>query len=162
MKFRPKNMPRSLCKMALATMMGLCVLEPQAAFSQEKYAVVPTGTIFPGDTITREQVTEVPVTNPNIAPGYVDNVQLVVGKVSKRTLVAGRTIPVGDLRDPFAVQRGATIRITYSKGGMNLSASGTVIEDGMAGDLVRVRNRDTGVTVTGTAMQDGTVEVFEK
>lgn len=162
MTFHPKNMPGSLCKMALATILSLCVFNAQAAFSQDKYAVIPTGTIFPGETITREQVTEVPVTNPNLAPGYVDNVQLVVGKVSKRTLVAGRTIPLGDLRDPFAVQRGATIRITYSKGGMNLSASGTAIEDGMAGDIVRVRNRDTGVTVSGTAMQDGTVEVFEK
>lgn len=162
MKFRPKNMPGSLCKMALATMMGLWVLDPQAALSQEKHAVIPTGTIFPGETITRDQVTTVPVTNPNIAPGYVDNVQFVVGKVSKRTLVAGRTIPVGDLREPFAVQRGATVRITYTMGGMNLSASGTVIEDGMVGDVVRVRNRDTGVTVSGTAMQDGTVEVFEK
>ncbi len=45
---------------------------------------------------------------------------------------------------------------------MNLSASGVAIEDGMAGDIVRVRNKDTGVTVSGTAKLDGTVEVFQK
>jgi flagella basal body P-ring formation protein FlgA len=162
MKFRPKIVPGSFCKMALALTVSLVVLAPQAALSQQKHAVVPTATIFPGDVITRERVTEVLVTNPNIAPGYADAVETVVGKVSKRTLVAGRTIPVGDLRDPFAVQRGATIRIVYSMGGMNLSASGTAIEDGMAGEVVRVRNRDTGVTVSGTANHDGTVEVFQK
>lgn len=162
MKFRPKNVPGSLCKMALAVMVSLAVLAPQAALSQQKHAVVPTGTIFPGDIITRDRVTEVLVTNPNLAPGYVDNLQIVLGKVSKRTLVAGRTITPSDLRDPFAVQRGTTIRITYSTGGMNLSASGTAIEDGMAGEVVRVRNRDTGVTISGTAKEDGTVEVFEK
>ena len=162
MKFRPKIVPGSLCTPALALMVGLVALSPQAALSQQGHAVVPTGTIFPGDTITRERVTEVLVTNPNLAPGYAESIQTVVGKVSKRTLVAGRTIPVGDLRDPFAIQRGATIRIVYSMGGMNLSASGTAVEDGMAGEIVRVRNRDTGVTVSGTAMQDGTVEVFQK
>ncbi|WP_244473538.1 flagellar basal body P-ring formation chaperone FlgA [Rhizobium sp. Leaf262] len=162
MKFRPKIVPGSLCTMALALMAGMAAFAPQPAFSQQGHAVVPTGTIFPGDIITRERVTEVAVTNPNLAPGYAESIQTVVGKVSKRTLVAGRTIPVGDLRDPFAVQRGATIRITYNMGGMNLSASGTAIEDGMAGEVVRVRNRDTGVTISGMAMQDGTVEVLQK
>ncbi|WP_234901848.1 flagellar basal body P-ring formation chaperone FlgA [Agrobacterium rubi] len=162
MKFRPKIVPGSFCTMALALTASLMVFSPQAAFSQQKHAVVPTGTIFPGETITRERVTEVLVTNPNLAPGYADDAKLVIGKVSKRTLVAGRTITVADLRDPFAVQRGAAIRITYSMGGMNLSASGTAIEDAMAGEVVRVRNRDTGVTITGTAMENGTVEVFEK
>ncbi|WP_244910280.1 flagellar basal body P-ring formation chaperone FlgA [Agrobacterium rosae] len=162
MKFRPKIVPGSLCKMALALIVSLVAFAPQAALSQQKHAVVPTSTIFPGDVITRDRVTEVLVTNPNLSPGYADATQVVVGKVSKRTLVAGRTIQVGDLRDPFAVQRGATIRIVYSVGGMNLSASGTAIEDGMAGEVVRVRNRDTGVTISGTALQDGTVEVFQK
>ncbi|WP_243256643.1 MULTISPECIES: flagellar basal body P-ring formation chaperone FlgA [Rhizobium] len=162
MKFRPKFVPGSLCTTALALMVGLVALAPQAALSQQRHAVVPTGTIFPGDIITHERVTEVPVTNPNIAPGFAETTDVVVGKVSKRTLVAGRTIPLSDLRDPFAVQRGATIRIIYSVGGMHLSASGTAIEDGMPGEVVRVRNRDTGVTVSGTALQDGTVEVFQK
>lgn len=162
MKFRPKIMSGNTGRAALALVAGLVVLAPQSAISQQGHAVIPTGTIFPGDVITRERVIEVEVTNPNLAPGYAESIAAVVGKVSKRTLVAGRTIPVGDLRDPYAIQRGATIRITYSVGGMNLSASGTAVEDGMAGEVVRVRNRDTGVTVSGTAMQDGTVEVFEK
>ncbi len=138
------------------------MLAPQPALSQQGYAVVPTAMIYPGEPITRNQVTEVPVTNPNIAPGYADNIEAVIGKVSKKTLVSGRIIPLGELRDPFTIQRAATVRITYSKGGMKLSASGTALEDAMTGDLVRVRNRDTGVTVSGTAMQDGTVEVFER
>ncbi len=162
MKFRPKIVPGSICNMAFAVTVAIAVIAPQSAVAQERNAVVPTAMIFPGEPISRNQVTEVPVTNPNIAPGYADNVEAVIGKVSKKTLVAGRTIPLGDLRDPFTIQRAANVRITYSKSGMKLSASGTALEDAMAGDLVRVRNRDTGVTISGTAMQDGTVEVFER
>jgi len=162
MKFRPKITSVYGRKAVFALTMAIAVLAPHMAMSREKIAIVPTATIFPGEVITRSKLTEVAVTNPNIAPGFSENLIDVVGKVSKKTLIAGRTIPLGELRDPFAVQRGATVRITYSKGGMNLSASGTAIEDAMSGDAVRVRNRDTGVTISGTAMQDGSVEVFER
>lgn len=162
MKFRPKILAVQ-CRLALFVLtVATAALLPQVTAAQQGVAVVPTATIFPGEVITRGKLTEVAVTNPNIAPGYSQQMTDVVGKVSKKTLVAGRTIPLGELRDPYAIQRGATVRITYNKGGMNLSASGTAIEDGMSGEVVRVRNRDTGVTVSGTAMEDGTVEVFEK
>ncbi|WP_296101996.1 flagellar basal body P-ring formation chaperone FlgA [uncultured Agrobacterium sp.] len=162
MKFRPKIMPVQGRKAVFVMALAVSMSAPGLAMSQQKFAVVPTATIFSGEVITHGLVTEVPVTNPNIAPGYSESVKDVVGKVSKRTLVAGRTIPLGDLRDPYAVERGATVRITYSKNGMNLSASGVAIEDAMAGDVVRVRNKDTGVTINGTAMRDGTVEVLQQ
>ncbi len=162
MKFRPKILAVQGRLALFVLTVATAALLPQVTAAQQGVAVVPTATIFPGEVITRGKLTEVAVTNPNIAPGYSQQMTDVVGKVSKKTLVAGRTIPLGELRDPYAIQRGATVRITYNKGGMNLSASGTAIEDGMSGEVVRVRNRDTGVTVSGTAMEDGTVEVFEK
>lgn len=162
MKFHPKIMSVQGCKVTFALALAFAMCAPHGAMSQQKFAVVPTVTILSGEIITQGRVTEVPVTNPNIAPGYSQSIEEVVGKVSKRTLVAGRTIPIGDLRDPYAVERGAAVRITYNNNGMNLSASGVAIEDGMAGDIVRVRNKDTGVTVSGTAKLDGTVEVFQK
>lgn len=162
MKFHPKIMPVQGRKVTFALALAFAMCAPHGAMSQQKFAVVPTVTILSGEIITQGRVTEVPVTNPNIAPGYSQSIQEVVGKVSKKTLVAGRTIPIGDLRDPYAVERGTAVRITYNNNGMNLSASGVAIEDGMAGDIIRVRNKDTGVTVSGTAKLDGTVEVFQK
>ncbi|MEJ8310365.1 flagellar basal body P-ring formation chaperone FlgA [Agrobacterium larrymoorei] len=162
MKFRPKIMPVQGRTATFALALAFAMCAPHSAMSQQKFAVVPTVTILSGEIITQGRVTEVPVTNPNIAPGYSQSIEEVVGKVSKRTLVAGRTIPTGDLRDPYAVERGAPVRITYNNNGMNLSASGVAIEDGMAGDIIRVRNKDTGVTVSGTAKLDGTVEVFQR
>ncbi len=162
MKFRPKITPVKGRKAVFALAVAVAVFAPHMAMSKEKIAIVPTATIFPGEVISRGKLTEVPVTNPNIAPGYTEAMADVVGKVSKKTLIAGRTIPLGELRDPFAVERGANVRITYTKGGMNLSASGTAIEDAMSGEVVRVRNRDTGVTISGTAMKDGSVEVLEQ
>lgn len=132
------------------------------AVADGQFAIVPTTTIFPGETITESRLKPVEVTNPNIAPGYASAVEEVVGKVAKRTLVAGRTIPMGMLREPFTVQRGTPIRLIAHMGTLSISASGTPLADAMTGDVIRVRNLDSGVTVSGTVMADGTVEVMKK
>jgi flagella basal body P-ring formation protein FlgA len=141
----------------------VCVLVgPAAAFAQAKYAVVPNATIYPGDTITENLLEAVAVTNPNLAPGYADSMDQVVGKVSKRTLVAGRTIPLSVIKEPFAVKRGTNVRLTFSSAHMVITARGSSTQDAMVGDVVKVRNLDTGVTVSGTVMADGSIEVLQR
>ncbi len=161
MKFS-RNYAVNLVRGGAVSALLLAGMVPQAALAQPRYAVVPTATIFPGEIISGGQLSEVEVTNPNIAGGYATDVSEVIGKVSKRTLVPGRTIPVSSLRDPYAVQRGSTLRMTVKIGGMVISAAGTPLQDGMVGDVVRMRNLDTGVIVIGTVLADGTVEVMQK
>ena len=45
---------------------------------------------------------------------------------------------------------------------MTLMASGTPMSDGSLGEVVRVRNIDSGVMVSGTVMKDGTIQVMAK
>ncbi len=125
-------------------------------------AIVPKQTIYPGQEISAAQLQEVNVTNPNLAGGYATSVGEVEGMVSSRTLLPGRTIQVSALRAPFAVKRGGTVRLTFSIGNMMISASGTPLENASIGDVIRVRNLDSGVTVSGTVMGDGTVQVMAK
>ena len=134
---------------------------PQAAFAQP-HAVVPTQTVYPGETLTASQLEEVAVTNPNIAGGYAQSIAEVEGMISKRTLLPGRTIPVASLRPPYAINRGANIRLTFTLGSMTISASGTPLTDASVGDVIKVRNLDSGVIVTGTVLADGTVQVMAK
>lgn len=133
-----------------------------AALAAGDYAVVPNQVIYPGDAVTRSQLDVVEVTNPNIAGGYARSVEEVEGKISRRTLLPGRTIPVSGLRDPFAVRRGAPLRLTFNIGNMMISASGTSLADAAVGDIIKVRNVDSGVVVSGTVMADGTVQVMAK
>ena len=86
----------------------------------------------------------------------------VEGMISKRTLLPGRTIPVASLRPPYAINRGANVRLTFSLGNMTISASGTPLADASVGDVIKVRNLDSGVIVTGTVLADGTVQVMAK
>jgi flagella basal body P-ring formation protein FlgA len=153
---------KNVMKNWLAGALLAALVGPAAAFAQAKSAVIPTVTIYPGDVISANAVDSVAVTNPNLAPGYASTVEQVVGKVSKRTLIAGRTIPLGALQEPFTVKRGNNVRLTFSSSAMVISARGSSTQDAMVGDMIKVRNLDTGVTVSGTVMADGSVEVLQK
>ncbi|OCW56193.1 flagellar basal body P-ring formation chaperone FlgA [Hoeflea olei] len=122
-------------------------------------AVVPERTIYPGEAIDASLVREVPVTNPNLAAGYAEVTAEVLGKVTTRTLLPGRTIPVGVLRDAWAVERGATVRLVFSGGGLTITAEGTPLKNGAIGDFVPVRNIESGVIINGTVMDDGSIRV---
>ncbi|TPP09838.1 flagellar basal body P-ring formation chaperone FlgA [Rhizobium glycinendophyticum] len=158
MKFRQLlgNMAR---RVVLAA--GVLCFGQGMAFAQGT-AVVPTRVIYPGETVSADQLNVVAVTNPNLSGGYARTKDEVVGMVTKRTLLPGRTIPTSSLREAFAVKRGGSVRLTFSIGNMLISASGTPLADASVGELIKVRNLDSGTIVSGTVMADGTVQVMAK
>ena len=145
---------------APAALVGLLVAD--AALADARTAVVPKRIIYPGEEIDASQLEEVEVTNPNIVKGFAETVADVSGMVSKRTLLPGRVILVSALREPFAVSRGTTVQLVFDGGAIVLRAAGTPLQDAAVGELIKVRNKDSGVIVSGTVMADGTVHVVAK
>lgn len=125
-------------------------------------AVVPTAIIYPGEAVEEGRIQVVDVTNPNLRGDYAHTTDQVVGMIAKSTLLPGRTIPVSSLRVPFAMTRGSTVRLTFSIGNMVISAAGSPLTDAAVGDVIRARNLDSGVIVSGTVMSDGTIHVVAK
>ena len=130
--------------------------------AEVRTAVVPKRTIYPGEEVQAGQLDVVEVTNPNIVKGYAETIGQVDGLITKRTLIAGRVILVSALREPFAVSRGTTVQLVFDNGSLVLRAAGTPLQDAAIGELIKVRNKDSGVIVSGTVMEDGTVHVVAK
>jgi flagella basal body P-ring formation protein FlgA len=81
------------------------------------------------------------------------------GKVARRTLLPGRMIPTGSVRDAWIVEPGKPVRVVYMQGGLEIALSAIALQAGAAGDVVRLRNADSGSIFAGTVMEDGTVRV---
>lgn len=139
---------------------GLLVAD--AAMADVRMAVVPKQIIYPGEEIEAAQLEEVEVTNPNLAKGYAERISAVTGLVTRKTLLPGRIILVSALREPFAVSRGSTVQLVFDDGSLVIRAAGTPLEDAAIGELIKVRNKDSGVIVSGTVMADGSVHVVVK
>lgn len=126
------------------------------------FAVVPTQIIYPGEAIDAKRLQKVEVTNRNLAQGYAQDVAQVQGLVTTRTLLPGRTIMIAALKQPSLVKRGDKIVLVYDNGVLRITASGTPLGDGTVGELIQVRNTDTGVILSGTIMPDRSVLVVQK
>jgi len=160
MTFRPTQPLQGLVRAALVLLALLCAMP--MAHAGRGTAVVPERTIYPGEELMEELVREVEVTNPNLRGGYAEVTSEVVGKVTTRTLLPGRTIPVAALRDSWAVVRGKTVPIIFSGNGLTITAAGTPLENAAIGDFIRVRNIESGIIVSGTVMENGSIQVAAK
>ena len=60
-------------------------------------------------------------------------------------------------RNPVAVV--AEVKLIYAEGDLVITTTGAALQDGSIGDIVRVRNSESGVTVSGAVQPDGSVRV---
>lgn len=128
----------------------------------QQTAVVPQSVIYPGQKISREMVREVEVINPNLRPGYARIIAEVDGFVTKKTLLPGRIIPVSVLRDSYLIERGKNVALVFSNNKIVITAQGIALENGGLGEVIKARNLDSGVIISGIIMQDGTLRAMPK
>ncbi len=87
------------------------------------------------------------------------------GRLATRDLDAGDEVTLSVVRAPRPqrlVRRNDTVVLTLEGQGFRLRALGQALQDGYAGDVIRVRNVDSKRTVYATVQEDGTcVPVFD-
>ena len=141
--------------LALAILLGLGA----AAAAQDVKAPSPKAIIYPGDVITEDMLVDTPLAAPSYAGPVAMAPEDVVGMMAARTLLPGKSIPMSALSPPKAVRAGAKVRLLYIDGGLTITASGAALQDGFVGQTVKVRNEDSGVTLSGRVRSDGSVLV---
>jgi flagella basal body P-ring formation protein FlgA len=128
----------------------------------QQTAVVPESIIYPGQKISRAMVREVNVINPNLRPGYAKIISEVDGFVTKKTLLPGRIIPVSALREAYLIERGKKVALVFSNNKMVISAQGIALQNGGLGEVIKARNLDSGIIISGIIMQNGTLRAMPK
>jgi flagella basal body P-ring formation protein FlgA len=136
------------------------VAKPVASQATGEVVLIPNRVIYPGETIALDalkQVTLIPgKQKPDAVATRADELD---GKVAKRTLLPGRYIPTNAIREAWLVEQGAAVQVYYTAGTLTISATAMMLQPGAAGDLVKVRNVDSGKILSGTVMTDGTIRV---
>lgn len=122
--------------------------------------LIPNRVIYPGETIEPGALKQVTLIAGKHKPDAVaTTADELDGKVAKRTLLPGRYIPVAAIRDAWLVEQGAAVQVYFIAGGLTISATAVTLQPGAAGDLVKVRNIDSGKIFSGTVMADGSIRV---
>lgn len=150
--------PTSIAAHFTGATLALLAFAPSA--SAEDVAVVTNRVVYPGETIGADALREVPVKNgKRDLSAVVTFVEQIDGKVARRTLLPGRFIAINSVRDAYLIEQGAAVQVMFVHGGLTISATAVTLQPGSAGDVVKVRNMDSGSVFTGTVMADGSVRV---
>jgi flagellar basal body P-ring formation protein FlgA len=147
---------RPVLKAAIAAFAAACATPVPA---QEALVPTPKSVIYPGDLILDEMLVDIPNAARDGSGPFVDSHSLIVGRVARLTLLPGRAIPVSGVANRKLVANGAEVKLVFSEGDLVIMTTGSALQDGSIGDIIRVRNNDSGVTVSGTVQQDGSVRV---
>ncbi|WP_040456922.1 flagellar basal body P-ring formation chaperone FlgA [Hoeflea sp. 108] len=143
-----------------AALLAFAMLGGAAMAAEQEVVLVPNRVIYPGEAIALSSLKEVALRPGKVRPDGVATLPAELdGRVAKRTLLPGRYVPVNALREAWLVERGAAVQVVFAAGALMISASGVTLEPGAAGDVVKVRNIDSGKILTGTVMADGSIHV---
>jgi flagellar basal body P-ring formation protein FlgA len=151
------NGRRRIC---LAALLGLALIAGSLPALAQELGVIPTRIVYPGETIAADALAMAKVRKGKpTTTVFAHAPNELIGKVAKRTLLPGRFVPLASVRDAYLVEQGASVQVMFVEGGLTISATAITLEPGSPGDVVKVRNLDSGAIFPATVMADGTVRV---
>lgn len=121
--------------------------------------VVTAQPISRGQTI---QATHLELAEKDIArvhKSYYTDISTVIGQTSKRNLRGGQIVTPNMLGRQQLVKRGSLVDLIVDAGSLRVRMKGKALQNGALGDLVRVRNKNSGKVVSGQVVAAGTVQV---
>lgn len=121
---------------------------------------VPSVTIYPGDVIKDSWIVDRDFGSGGPAPGAaIADRAALVGKVAHHTLLPGLPISSNAVGAPRLIVDGQKVRIIFQQDGLEIETYAAALQAGGAGDVISVRNLDSGLTISGVVQSDGTVRV---
>ena len=144
--------------------MALALLAADVAVASGDMSIralpVPVETILPGEIITADRLTERQFkTTPRSLAGVATRATEVVGRETRRRLLAGTPINLAGLSEPFAVKRGAISSAIYREDGFSISTQVVVLADGTEGEIIDARATDTGTIIKVEVLPGGELQV---
>jgi flagella basal body P-ring formation protein FlgA len=151
---------RSPLFLPAAGMAGALCLFGGLAFGADLELPVPNVTIYPGDVIRDDLLEERSFPVPAGESWAVYRARDgLVGKTARRTLLPGKPIALNAARDPYVVQQGKPVALIFQEGALTITAQAVPLQSGGIGDLLSLRNTESGAVVKGIVQADGTVRV---
>lgn len=102
-----------------------------------------------GDVIAARDISWAKMREDTIRRDIAIDPSQIVGMTPRQLVRSGQMISTSDLQKPVAVARGALVTMVLKNGSMSLSAQGHAVEQGSVGDVIRVTNSHSNLTVEG-------------
>ncbi len=119
----------------------------------------PVRWIKPKEIVRAEDVIAMTVTVPSLTHDFVLDLSDVIGKIVLRPLPPRQPIRKAFLDEPPVIRKGDRVMIEVRQGGLLVQTIGLAKATGKLGDMIPVKNQNSGREVLGRIMGSGLVEV---
>jgi flagellar basal body P-ring formation protein FlgA len=135
---------------------ALLLTDPAAADA----VLVAKSILYPGQEVTESSLTQIEVRGHVLEKRqFLRDPEQAIGKIAARTILPRTLIFPSDLKEANLVRAGTLVKAVYRDGALEITLLGVPLEDGAAGQIVRLRNRESGRQFSGVVRTDGSVLV---
>lgn len=121
---------------------------------------VPRATLRPGELIGAQDMTWTTVRTASVRDNVVTGLDQLIGRTPRRPLSPEMPIRLTDLMVQDAVNRGTGVTIVFESATMFLTVSGRALDSGALGEVIRVKNLQSGRTIDAKVISADQVAVF--
>jgi flagella basal body P-ring formation protein FlgA len=123
--------------------------------------VVLTQPLQRGETVTARHVSLVRKDVSSLQGNYLTQLDSILNKQVVRNLPTGTVVFPKDVVEPKLIKRGERVVITASKSGLGISMNGIAQSDGSRGQLIHVKNQNSGRVISAVVTDVGQVSVTQ-
>jgi flagella basal body P-ring formation protein FlgA len=105
--------------------------------------VLTSKVVKKGDKFTIENVTVGKIQTSKLLKGSLQHLNDALGRTAAFDLGAGIPVRFSEINDPPVIQRGTTVQAFVESGNVEIMIHARAIEDGKAGEEIRVENTDS-------------------
>ena len=121
--------------------------------------VVLSQPIQRGETFTRQHLAIEKREVSNLREDFVTQIEQIENKQATRQLNTGAVISLRNLVEPKLIKRGDKVVISTTKPDFSIRMSGVAMMDGVKGQLIKVKNQNSGRVLNATVIEPGLVSV---
>jgi flagella basal body P-ring formation protein FlgA len=143
----------------LVPLKGDFSIEMKGDFSMSQKIPFLSRNIQKGTVITQDDVELKDYPKSKIGNDYVTEISEIIGKAANRNLNKNNPIFSGDIKNPTVISKNSTVSAIFKTNAIEVKALAVALEDGGIGDVIRLKNFDSGKQFKGLVQEDGSVLV---
>ncbi len=120
-------------------------------------AVVTTKRIEKGEKFTAQNISLLREPSSKVLHGCFRQMSYILDRRASMTLIPETVIQVNDIFDPPVVLRGEIVQAIMRLGNVELTVDARAIEDGKAGDVIRIENSESHKVLRAKVLDEKTV-----
>ncbi len=130
-----------------------------AVIKTYQMVVVLTRPIQRGEIVTRQHLAIEKREVTNLREDFVTEIEQAENKQAARQLDAQSIVSLKNLVEPKLVKRGDRVVISTAKADFSIRMNGIAMMDGVQGQLIKVKNQNSGRIINATVIEPGLVSV---